>query len=655
MKQAVSVLLLIFIIGCAAQGFAEDRTYRIEVLQVTNIEPFQNSYDGFLKVLESGGLVQGKNLTVVRTVIDYDIERAGLWKKVGVLMRIRSEASRIAEEKPDLVLTIGTPATKYARQRIIDAGIPLVFTSVAIPEAAGCRSMTEAGPGFTGATLHMNMQGALQKLRRAFPDVTTVGMVHSDDENAVAHVEEAKRYAEENGFIVISQEVGKNDNVTRALEELTLKGVQAFCVPLDTFYGLRNYEACRALEVYSNRTRMPVISFALMRVPGAMLYVGSNFGTIGELSGGQALMILKDGVKPESLPILMQAEPKIMADANRLAEFKYELPPDIMKSAQIVDFTRDKQYRVEVLQVTDIEPFQKSYDGFVKILKANGFIEGKNLVIHRKVIDFDLEEAGLWDKMGVLMRIKDEAGRIADLRPDLALTIGTPATKYAKDTIIKAGIPLVFTAVAIPEAAGCVSLTESGPGFTGSTLYMNMHNALKIVRLAFPDIKRVGIIYSDDENGMAHAEQAEQFGPSDVGLTFLGRELGKNDRITPFAEDLEKKGVEAFAVPLDTYYALRKYEAARDFREFSLKSRIPVFSFALVKMPGAMMYVGSDFGTIGELSGTQAVRILKEGVEPGSLPILQQEELKILVDTNQLRELNFKLPLEILQIAQEVE
>jgi hypothetical protein len=68
-----------------------------------------------------------------------------------------------------------------------------------------------------------------------------------------------------------------------------------------------------------------------------------------------------------------------------------------------------------------------------------------------------------------------------------------------------------------------------------------------------------------------------------------------------------------------------------------------------------MVYIGSDFTTIGELSGTQAVKIMKDGTRPESLPILRQEDLRILVDTNQLKELHFKLPLEILQIAHDVE
>lgn len=655
-RLAALVLTAIFFVACIASGArAEDKTYRVEVLQVTDIEPFQKAYEGFLSALESGGLVQGKNLAVRRTVIGFDIERAGIWKKIGVLMRIRSEASRVASEKPDLVLTIGTPATKYAKDTIIDAGVPLVFTAVAIPEAAGCESLTKAGKGFTGSTLHMDMPRALGRLKKAFPNARVVGMVHSDDENGVAHVEEARRFCEDAGLTLVSREVDKNESITEALEELAAKGVQVFCVPLDTYYGLRNYEACRALEVFSNRTRIPVVSFALMHVPGAVLYIGSDFRRIGELSGGQALEILLKGKKPTELPILMQPEPAVWVDQGRTKALGLTLPAEITGSAQVIDLSRDRKYRIEVLQVTDIAPFQDAYEGFMRVLKENGMEEGKNLVVGRKIIDFDLEKAGLWDRIGVLARIRAEARRIAELKPDLVLTIGTPATRYARSAIVDAGIPLVFTAVAIPEAADCPSLTEGGKGVTGSTLYMNMHNALKIVRLAFPGIKKVGVIHSDDENGIAHAEEAERYGPADVGITFIRQEVTKNDSITPAAEKLAKEGVEAFCVPLDTYYALRDYEAAKEFREFSLKTRIPIFSFALVKMPGAMMYVGSDFKTVGSLAGTQAVKIVKEGARPEALPILQQQELRILVDTYQLKELAYRLPLEVLQIAEEVQ
>ena len=57
-------------------------------------------------------------------------------------MRIKRTASDIVEAKPDLVLTIGTPATKYGKDKMIANGIPVVFTGVAIPSWWGASRLT---------------------------------------------------------------------------------------------------------------------------------------------------------------------------------------------------------------------------------------------------------------------------------------------------------------------------------------------------------------------------------------------------------------------------------------------------------------------------------------------------------------------------------
>ncbi|HNY63984.1 MAG TPA: ABC transporter substrate-binding protein [Deltaproteobacteria bacterium] len=339
MKKGILVCLcLVMAVGFSMSCFAADKSYRIEVLQVTKIEPFDNAFNSFVKALADRGLVQGKNLTIKRTIIDFDIEKAGLWKKISVLMRIRSEASRIAGEKPDLVLTIGTPATKYAKDKITAAGIPLVFSAVAYPVAAGCKSMTEAGPGFTGATLYMDMKDILNIIKLAFPKATTMGIIHSDDENAVAQVEEARKVGASMGLTFVTKLVGKSDRITPAAKELAGKGVQLFVVPLDTYYALRNNEA--SLELYALRRdvlHIPAIGLGTVKIPGAVLYTGSDFGYIGGLSGQQAAKILKDGVKPDTLPILRQKDLIILVDQKAYKEFNVQLPMELLRLAKPLD------------------------------------------------------------------------------------------------------------------------------------------------------------------------------------------------------------------------------------------------------------------------------------------------------------------------------
>jgi len=310
----------------------------------------------------------------------------------------------------------------------------------------------------------------------------------------------------------------------------------------------------------------------------------------------------------------------------------------------------DKMFKIEVLQVAKIEAFDLAYNGFLDTLKGGGIVKGKNLTVNRVVLDYNVESGGFLDKAGIYLKIRNEASRIADAKPDLAVTIGTPATKYARDKITSAGIPLVFVAVAIPQAAGSKSLTDGGPGVTGATLYMDMKNAMKIVKAAFPNIKTIGMVHSEDENGIAHVQEAKKTGPS-FGITVISKEVTKKDSILPAAKALREQGAEAFAIPLDTYYGIKNYQSVNDLLEFSKQNKFPIISFVFQHTKGALLSVGTDFDTVGELGGQNALKILKEGKKPEQLPILKQEDLKIMVDTERMKALGIQLPMEILKIA----
>jgi putative tryptophan/tyrosine transport system substrate-binding protein len=330
---SVLVLITALPVCCPAQ----EKIYRIEILQITALEELQKVYKGFMKELERNGFVSGRNLTVKRTVIEFDIKNATFAKEIKVYARIKREASRIAKEKPDLVLTMGTPATKYAKDKIIGAGIPLLFAALAFPVEAGCKSSTESGPGFTGAVTYMDMKDALKLIRTAFPHLETIGIVHSDDSNSIAHVEEAKKEGTALGFTFISKTVKIKDPIIPVLKELHKEGAEAFAVPPDPYYEIQNYEAGNALIEYSKTADIPVISFVIDKFRGAVMTVGVSFEINGVQAGRQAVKILKDEVKPESLPILRQHELIIKLDPKAMKALDIRFPPEILRMAKPVE------------------------------------------------------------------------------------------------------------------------------------------------------------------------------------------------------------------------------------------------------------------------------------------------------------------------------
>ena len=309
--------------------------------------------------------------------------------------------------------------------------------------------------------------------------------------------------------------------------------------------------------------------------------------------------------------------------------------------------------RIEVLQVADISLFQDSYDGILAELEQGGLVAGENLTINRTVIDAGTDP-NLWEKLSLLSQIRRQADRIVKLHPDLVITMGTPATKYAKEKFIKAGIPVVFSTVFNPLAVGCETLQKAGPGYTGSSNYMDPITVLKISQLAFPRMHTIGMIHSDEDNALAFIQDITAKAPQ-LGLTVLSRQVKKTASPREAAEELIAQGVDTFAVPVDTYYAVRDFQAAIELVEVRERHKIPSVAFISGAHKGGIIYVSADFTTVGGLAGKQALKVVQEGCRPEDLPVLFQDDLNIQVDLEAASRIGVELPLEILQLARTVD
>jgi putative tryptophan/tyrosine transport system substrate-binding protein len=333
-KMRFLVFTTLFLIAPGATCPAMEQTFVIDVLQVSDIEVYDQAYQGFVQELAKDGLVAGTNLTVNRRVIPFDEEKSGMMDRLKLrFSTVGREAKRIVASKPDLVLTMGTPATLYGKDRFTAAGIPVVFTAVAIPQAAGCRSLNEAGPGFTGSTLYLDMNYVLKIVTLSFPRVRTAGIIHSDDENGSSQAKEAQDKARGFGLKVIVRKVKKTQDIRPVAEDLVRQGVELFILPLDTYYGLNGNQQAKELAQVSLTTKVPVVSLALSRMPGAVLYVGSDFKTVGAMSGRQAAKILKKATVVDRMPVLRMDQLNVMKDAEAMKALGVELPDQILKVA----------------------------------------------------------------------------------------------------------------------------------------------------------------------------------------------------------------------------------------------------------------------------------------------------------------------------------
>jgi len=304
--------------------------YRIEVLQAGKNACFEQVYQGIVKGLEHNGISPEDKVMLSRTVIDVNPAAEPYnWENLRVLMRIKSAADEIVQRRPDLVITIGTPATKFARLKIVGAGIPLVFACVADPEVVGCLSKTLPGPGFTGVTVHVDPADVMRVARQGLPAMKKIGLIYSDDDFAVAHSEEIRVRAAELGMEVVSKHVNLWDSMTPAAEELISQGVDTFFIPMDRYYWLKDFEHSKALMKISSERKIPCISSLPGITRGALLYNESDYSAVGSLTADSAAKILKHGVRPETIPVARH-EYSILVDAEAFRKLGIEIPPKLL-------------------------------------------------------------------------------------------------------------------------------------------------------------------------------------------------------------------------------------------------------------------------------------------------------------------------------------
>ena len=231
------------------------------------------------------------------------------------------------------------------------------------------------------------------------------------------------------------------------------------------------------------------------------------------------------------------------------------------------------------------------------------------------------------------------ASKFASSDLDLVLAIATPSAQAAAQSITK--VPVLFTAVTDPVSAQLVnSLEAPGSNITGTTDMNPVADQISLVKEFAPKAKTLGVIYSSGEvNSEVQVELAKEAAAKD-GLQVVESAVTNSAEVQQAAQDLASK-VDAIYVPTDNTVvsALASVvQAAED-------AKIPLIAGEANSVAqGALATYGIDYSKLGYQTGEMAIRILKEGAEPASLPVEAQKDYELTVNTTTLKALGLELP-----------
>ena len=274
MKNRFTSALLICLGFCLQPGlsFCGDNAYRVALVRSSSNAEYLETCESFRLALDDSD---------PQTVVDNYLlpgrgENGDFW-------------SRVRASGPDLIVTVGTPATYSALRD--SSGIPLVYCMVLDDPAVA----VPAGRTVFGLTLRVPFAVQLESIRAALPTVRRVGYLRTagnPDE-----VRELIELGDRLGIRLLPALVEDKKDVPGVLREVVDR-IDLLWIPPDKNIYRQDVLNFVLQESFSKRVPVFAVSRQLA-VAGAPLAVGCDYREIGRSTARLALDYLARGEIPE--------------------------------------------------------------------------------------------------------------------------------------------------------------------------------------------------------------------------------------------------------------------------------------------------------------------------------------------------------------------
>ena len=189
--------------------------------------------------------------------------------------------------------------------------------------------------------------------------------------------------------------------------------------------------------------------------------------------------------------------------------------------------------------------------------------------------------------------------------PDMIIPIATLAAQYAVTAAEGTNIPIVYAAISDPEGAGLTGI----PTVTGVSDALNTAFILDMMLAAQPDVKTVGLLYSNSEiNSLAPIAEAKAY-LEQKNIAYLEKTGTTSPEIDEAAASLIGR-VEAVFTPTDNAVMAAEVSVAEKFNANGIAHYTGADSFV---QSGAFATCGVNYTELGTKAADIAFDILMGG------------------------------------------
>jgi len=250
---------------------------------------------------------------------------------------------------------------------------------------------------------------------------------------------------------------------------------------------------------------------------------------------------------------------------------------------------------IAITEIVEHPSLQRAKEGIIDALKDNGFEIGKNLEVIEKNAQSSIANA--------LMI----ARQFVSIKPDAIVPISTPSAQAVVKVAVNTGIPVVFSSVTDPVAAGLVAdLAIATKDISGAIDYPLIKEEIDLIFSIVPSIKKIGFLYNTGEaNSVKTIELLKE--AINGKLEYIDSHMASSNQIVQSFGALVGK-VDAIYIPSDNTV----FASMPKLVQLSRQHKLPVFSSDpdSVKQ-GVLACIGYTQYEVGRTAGKILVRVLK--------------------------------------------
>jgi putative ABC transport system substrate-binding protein len=310
----------------------------------------------------------------------------------------------------------------------------------------------------------------------------------------------------------------------------------------------------------------------------------------------------------------------------------------------------DRVWRIGYLNATETPGEPQTQSGRLVMeaaLAGLGYVEGKNLVIDRRLLSNRVEQ------------VNEAAAELAALQPDAIVAVNTPDVAAAQS--VTKTIPIVFVNPADPIGSGFIaSLARPGGNATGTTgltidliakrLEVLQEIAAGHTRIGFVSMQK-GISPALDQTNQTKFDVAAVTAKA-LGMTIAWRPLSDSRDVDVDAlfTSILAKGDQALYVVFDPL----TIRAQKRIADLAISNKIPaVYEIRDYVISGGLLSYTYLRAQNFERAAVFLDKIFK-GANPADLPVEQPTKFELVINRKTAKAIGLGIPDKLLAIADEV-